>query len=536
MSLRQAEKHLLDKTDPAKQPITVQRNTPNQSSSASGLDLNRAEDLAKIMAHPVTFAQKILNLQLSPEQIEILTTLITHYRVAVKSCHSAGKTMLAAIAALWWITRYKNGIAITTAPTWIQVEEIIWQQIHALIADAKIKYPEPLQSALRLGPQRYAMGLSTDQGVRFQGFHGRVLILIDEAVGVRADIYEAIEGIRAGGEVRVLALANPTISSGPFYDAFTSQRSNWQTFTLDAFETPNLKPLGLKSDLDVPRILGALTDEELDDNPFPHFTSKRWVLEKYQDWGPAHPLWKSKVRAEFADVIDPVIPLAWVEAACARHDAWLKDRKSTTPPFTCVGVDVGRGGNKSVQAKRHAEIITELERDQKPDTMDLAGRVANLLNSRTGYAVIDVIGVGAGVYDRLREQRLPVIAFNAGAATDALDLSGAVGFVNQRSAVWWYLRERLDPNTPEPPLLLPNDDTLIGDLTAPQYRYTSTGKISIESKDDIHDRLGRSTDDGDAVCMAFAIGARPRKRKAKPATRGHRASTKQMSQTLARFG
>jgi hypothetical protein len=53
------------------------------------------------------------------------------------------------------------------------------------------------------------VGLSTDQGVRFQGFHGRVLIVIDEAPGVKADIWEAVEGIRAGGDVRVLALGNP---------------------------------------------------------------------------------------------------------------------------------------------------------------------------------------------------------------------------------------------------------------------------------------------------------------------------------------
>jgi hypothetical protein len=71
------------------------------------------------------------------------------------------------------------------------------------------------------------VGLSTDQGVRFQGFHGRVLIVVDEAPGVKADIWEAIEGIRAGGDVRVLALGNPTIASGPFHDAFTSNRDGW---------------------------------------------------------------------------------------------------------------------------------------------------------------------------------------------------------------------------------------------------------------------------------------------------------------------
>ena len=58
--------------------------------------------------------------------------------------------------------------------------------------------------------------------MRFQGFQGRLLTVVDEAHGVKADFWDAIEGIRAGGDVRVLALGNPTIVSGPFYDAFTS--------------------------------------------------------------------------------------------------------------------------------------------------------------------------------------------------------------------------------------------------------------------------------------------------------------------------
>ena len=58
--------------------------------------------------------------------------------------------------------------------------------------------------------------------MRFQGFQGRLLTVVDEAPGVKADIWDAIEGIRAGGDVRVLALGNPTIVSGPFHDAFTS--------------------------------------------------------------------------------------------------------------------------------------------------------------------------------------------------------------------------------------------------------------------------------------------------------------------------
>src|SRR5258705_6995815 len=110
----------------------------------------------------------------------------------------------------------------------MQVKRVLWGEIHRLAYGSQFRYPQLLETSLRLGPDRYAIGLSTNEGVRLQGFHGKnVLIVLDEAPGILPEIYEAIESIRAGGDVRVLALGNPVISSGPFYDAFTSHREGW---------------------------------------------------------------------------------------------------------------------------------------------------------------------------------------------------------------------------------------------------------------------------------------------------------------------
>ena len=75
------------------------------------------------------------------------------------------------------------------------------------------------------------------------------------------------------------------------------------------------------------------------------------------------------------------------------------------------------------------------------------------------------------------------------------------GFVNVRTAMYWSLREQLNPNN-HPTLCLPDDPMLIGDLTAVKYTMRSDGIIIAESKDDIKKRIGRSTDDGDAVALA----------------------------------
>lgn len=168
------------------------------------------------------------------------------------------------------------------------------------------------------------------------------------------------------------------------------------------------------------------------------------------------------------------------------------------------GCDIARSGeDRTVIAIRQGNNITDLIRWSKMDTMETVGRIVALANHyRPDRIVVDVIGVGAGVYDRLKEQRLPVVAFNASEHSDRKDRSGELGFTNKRSAAWWNMRELLDPANDER-VGLPPDDLLTGDLTAPHWRVMSGGKIQIESKDDIKKRLGRSTDDGDAVVMAL---------------------------------
>ena len=131
-----------------------------------------------------------------------------------------------------------------------------------------------------------------------------------------------------------------------------------------------------------------------------------------------------------------------------------------------------------------------------------SGRVLGIVRATPGRTpIVDVIGVGGGVVDRLGEQGVTVVAFNASGASENTDRSGELKMLNLRSAAWWRLRELLDPAY-DATLALPPDDNLTGDLTAPHWKVTSTGRIQIESKDDIRKRIGRSTDAGDAVMQA----------------------------------
>jgi hypothetical protein len=183
--------------------------------------------------------------------------------------------------------------------------------------------------------------------------------------------------------------------------------------------------------------------------------------------------------------------------------------------LSTVGVDVARSGaDQTVMAPRHGDVVTELRYTTHEDTMATAGRTEGILTAAgCGTAVVDVIGIGAGVVDKLRENGFDVNAFNASEGTHRRDRTGELGFTNCRSAAWWNLREMLDPAYGAT-LALPDDDMLIGDLTAPRWRVLSGGKIQVESKKDIKKRLGRSTDSGDAVVQACWTPGAPRRRRA----------------------
>lgn len=406
-------------------------------------------------------------------------------RVAVKACHASGKTHTAARAVLWWVCA--GGIAVTTAPTWTQVKELLWAEIHA--AHERARFPlggTLLRTEYRLGPNNYAIGLSTDQGVRFQGWHGRVLVVMDEAPGVKPDIWEAIEGIRAGGDVRVLALGNPTLASGLFYDAFGQDRAGWQTFTIDALDTPNLAGLTLEG-------LLALPEHEVDAAPRPYLVTRRWVREKWAEWGPESPLWQARVRGQFPQQSeDALLSLAWLEEA---------GRRVVNPAPTDeweAGIDVaGPGEDETVLCVRRGPTVLHLQSWSHPDPRGEV--VAALAPFRGDLACVKVDSVGIGHYfaRHLEDHgwRGCVQDVNVGEAPRDKEK-----YANLKAELYWALRLRAQAGD----LAGLTDQRAVSQLSSIRYEHNPRGQIVIESKDDARKRGVRSPDRAEAVMLAFA--------------------------------
>jgi hypothetical protein len=206
------------------------------------------------------------------------------------------------------------------------------------------------------------------------------------------------------------------------------------------------------------------------------------------------------------DDIWQVIPTAWVKAAQAR---WA-ETPPAGEPLACLGVDCAYGGaDQTVIAPRHGAWFGRLRkyRGQATDSGQKAAYLV-LKEHRDGAAVnVDAVGYGSACYEALRDRIGPLaVAVNAAAPTELRDRSKKFKLANVRAAMYWKLREALDPVTGDN-LALPPDSELLGDLTALRYEVRASGLV-IESKEAIKERLGRSPDCGDSVALAHWIGKR----------------------------
>lgn len=432
----------------------------------------------------------------TPYQLHVLRLLVEYHRVCVRGPHGLGKTTEAAWAILWFcLTRDAKGDdwkVPTTASVWRQLKEFLWPEVHKWVRVLdweRIKRKpfkegdELLDMAIKLRTGS-AFAVASDDPAKMEGAHADQLFYVyDEAKTIPGDTYDATEGAFSGAggdtnaEAFALASSTPGEPQGRFYD-IQKRRPGTEDWTVRVVTKEEVISAGRMS--------------------------KDWAEQRKKQWGENTAVYVNRVLGEFASSEeDVVIPLAWVEAA---NERW-HERASKDWALDNVGVDVAESGkDKTVLALRYHTVLEELRRYAKADLMETTGRVTGVLKGTDAYATVDGIGLGAGVVSRLRELKVPVEAFIASHRTDMVDSTEELGFINKRSAAWWNLRELLDPDGPYEPIALPPDDLLTGDLTAPHWKVQSGGKIKVESKEDIIKRLGRSTDDGDAVVMAFWPG------------------------------
>lgn len=245
----------------------------------------------------------------------------------------------------------------------------------------------------------------------------------------------------------------------------------------------------------------------LADNPFRDTPEYRAKLNSLPE-----PLRSQLLKGIFAlgGEDDPwqTIPTDWVTQAIGR---WT-DKPPHNVPMCSIGADVAQGGaDQTVLAIRHDGWYAPLQAvpgSQTPGGTDVAGLV---ISKRRDEAMV-IIDIGGGwggdAYAHLTANGVEAVGYMGVKPSVRRTQDNQLRFTNIRSQAYWQFREALNPDQAGGSCIaLPNDKQLIADLCAPKFTVISRG-IQVEPKDSVVKKLGRSTDRGDAVVMAWYSGAK----------------------------
>ena len=191
---------------------------------------------------------------------------------------------------------------------------------------------------------------------------------------------------------------------------------------------------------------------------------------------------------------DQLIALADTEDAAKR--TYQQDHVKLSP--IVLGIDPARfGDDRSVVFRRQGRQAFKPVVYRGIDNMELAARVANLIEEHDPDAVFCDAGAGSGVIDRLRQLDYDVIEIPFGGKAMKPEQ-----YINRRSEMWWLMKQWIEEGG-----AIPNDVALKQELATPIYWYDNVGRRVLESKDQIKKRLqgAGSPDLADALALTFAL-------------------------------
>lgn len=445
---------------------------------------------------PWRWAKERAGVELWSKQKHIIESVRDHPQTAVHSCHAIGKSFVAATTVAWWLDVHPVGEAfvVTTAPTDKQVKAVLWREINRLHTRAGLAGRTNL-SEWYIGKELVAFGRKpADQDpTAFQGIHARyVLLVLDEACGIPKDLWDAGSSIVSNEHSRTLAIGNPDDPFGEFA-ANCRPGNGWNIIHVGYRHTPNF------------------TGEPVADIVKDSLIAPRWVEERAKKWGRGSAIFTSKCEGNFPlEGTSGTIPYAWA-TACRTLDL-----PESPGEVVEAGIDVGAGGDRTVIRERRGLRAGRESVFVDADPMRSIGRLVEKINEWGVTRVkVDNIGIGWALTGRLKE--LSSVHNTAGAlAGDTSHSAEVVGvnfgerptegrekqYLNKRAEVYWTVgRERSRLRQWD---LGTVDDDVIAELTVSTYEIVdSFGKIKIEPKDKIIERLGESPDRAEALLLAF---------------------------------
>lgn len=442
------------------------------------------ELIAKFRKDPTLFVEKVLGVPRTIDMISgkpfgqteqqkdfLMAMAEPGAKVSVKAGHGVGKSTVFSWLVLWFLCCYKDVKIPCTAPSGHQLEDVLWAEIakwhekmHPWFKQS-IKVKSDRVEVVGLEKNQFAVARTArrENPDALQGFHAdNILFLIDEASGVDEKVFEVARGALSTPSARVAMAANPTQTTGYFYQSHHLNREHWTRFTFSCLDSPLVDP--------------------------------SYAKEIAEEYGEDSDMYRVRVLGEFPNAsIMQLIPNDLVDAAMARNPR--SDIYNHAP--IVLGVDVSYFGDDRCSIfKRQGLMSWMLLSAKNMDTTQLATAVARYEDQEKADVVnIDLTGWGAGVLDAGRSWGRSWNGIMVGSS------SGDPACYNKRAEMWWKLLQWLKDGG-----CLPQNTDLRDDLVGPQYFYSrSSNKVQLERKEDMKKRGLASPDLGDGLALTFAV-------------------------------
>lgn len=459
------------------------------------------QNLLKLhIARPEIFCQQRLNFTPWEKQVEIMHSVRDYKETYVQSCNAAGKSQIAAAIALYWILTRK-GKVLTTAPTWQQVEDILWSKIRSYAHMNPNLGLNPHKTSMTLQPEWFATGRSSRIPDNLQGYHGNVLVIVDEACGIENnDIWHALDGnVTDARNDRMLAIGNPTNPDTEFARRCGKKVTDRNQIRISAFDVPNVKE-----------------NREV----IPGLISKSFVEQKAEDWGTSSSYYLARILGKFPrNIGDTLYPLSWLDRAFTYEYDW---KPGIADGVGAIGLDVaGAGADANSMCYRTGGKIWRLQNWQNFDTSEIvAGDEFGSSNDpflfgwvdehNPDVVAIDATTIGKPIYDQAKRHKrsdskyrnLQVRPFIGKRTARRDDL-----YANMKAEAYFHLRGLFQHNAIDLSAL---DDEMKERVErqagAIRYQPDSRGRTIIEDKKAMKKRVGFSPDDLEAMIMAMYVG------------------------------
>ena len=402
-------------------------------------------------------------------------------REAVASGRGIGKSALVSWLVIWMLSTRIGSTTIVSANSESQLRKVTWAEITKWLAMGLNSHWFEV-SATSLQPAKWLTELverDLRKGTRYWGVEGRlwsaenpdafagvhnmdgVLVIFDEASGIDDASWAVTAGFFTENTPNRFwfAFSNPRRNTGYFYETFHSKRDFWNTKVVDARTVEG--------------------------------TDKAVYQQIIDEYGPDSSQAHVEVYGQFPSAgDDQFIGANTVDEAMKR----VKYQDMSAP--IVIGVDPARfGADATVIAVRQGRDIVKIIRHRGDDTMTVVGHVIEAIEEyKPTLVVIDEGGLGAGIVDRLKEQRYKIKGINFGNKS-----KNPIMYGNMRAQMWGDMREWLKTAS------IPNDRFLKTDLISPMMKPDSRGTIFLESKKDMKSRGLASPDAADAIAVTFAF-------------------------------